>query len=266
MKILCLAKFVPDVEQIGYDYERNVLIRKGVPTILNPEDATALANALALKARVPETVVETISLSPRSVMPHVEDCIRRGVDRATLLTDPVFVGSDTWATSLILFAAIRNMEFDSIFTGTHTLDGGTAHVPAQVAELLDLAHLSQVVDLDLDSLYHGPARVDVDDEEAIFTFEVDPPAVLGFAYAPDPRLPYISRENAERDVSDQINVLTNAQLQLDPASVGSAGSKTRVSGVEIETLEKKMPVIVGTDPDGIETVYQFLKKAGMQAR
>lgn len=263
MHIICLVKTVPDVENFKYDYEKNVLVRSGVHQLINPEDATALAFALSIKDEVPETSIETVTMAPKGAVAHLEDLVRRGVDRATLISDSRFLGCDTYVTSRILARYLSRTTFDVILTGTHTLDGGTAHVPAQVGELLDLPHLSHVTDVDSGALMQGRTTVDVDAEEEVFTFELELPGVIGFAYSTKRKLPYIAYENLSLDVSDKIEVVTNDDLGFNDGEVGLEGSPTAVAGVEVKTLERKDPTIVGTDDDGIETVYRFLHAKGL---
>ena len=265
MKILCLTKMVPDVENFKYDYDRNVLVRENVHLVLNPEDATALAIALDIKKKVPETSIETVSMAPRGAMPHLEDLVRRGVDRATLICDPCYVGSDTYVTSRILSRYIGKREFDWIFSGTHTLDGGTAHVPPQVAEALGLPQMSNILELDRETLLTGSAMVDVDCEEAVLRFELDRPALLGFQYSTRVKLPYIKYEDISRDVADQIRIIGNDELGFDEAEVGLDGSLTKVSKVEVKKLDRKDTRIVHNDEAGIEEVFQFMKKRGFVA-
>lgn len=266
MNILCLVKLVPDVENFKYDYERNVLIRSGVHQVINPEDATALALALSIKKEVPETSIETVTMAPKGAIVHLEDLIRRGVDTATLLSDSTFVGSDTYVTSRILARYIESTTFDCIFAGTHTLDGGTAHVPAQIAEILDVPHLSQIVEIDGGALSHGSTTVDVDGETNTLTFEVDLPAILSFAYSTKRKLPYIAFEDMERDVSRQIKIVSNDTLRFVGSELGITGSPTAVATAEAKTLERKDTVTVGTDDEGVETVYQFLLRKGFLQR
>ncbi len=85
MRILCLLKLVPDVDQLRYDRERNVLNRENARLLLNPEDATAVAPALGFKRADPGTTIEAVSMAPRRAMPHLEDLVRRGIDQATLI-------------------------------------------------------------------------------------------------------------------------------------------------------------------------------------
>ncbi|MCG8478335.1 MAG: hypothetical protein MI724_04500 [Spirochaetales bacterium] len=257
-----MVKPVPDVESFVYDYERNVLVRDGVHEVLNPEDATALAIALEIKKASPETVIETVTTAPRGVVPHLEDLVRRGVDRATLISDPWFVGSDTYVTSRILARAVEDIPHDVVFSGTHTTDGGTSHVPPQLAEASSIAQMSNILDIDIATLTKECATVDVDGEDAVLRFEIDLPAVLSFQYAPRRKLPYISYEDLNRDVGDRIRIVTNDDLGFDRAEVGLEGSLTQVARVEVKRLERKDTLFVRNDDAGIEAVYRFLMHKG----
>lgn len=126
MKIICLIKFIPDVDNFTYDYEKNVLVRENVKLILNPEDACALAFALRIKEKNHETFVEIVSMAPQSTIPLIEDLLRLNVDKATLISDKLYVGSDTYVTSKIIAKYLRKEEYDFILTGSHSLDGDTA--------------------------------------------------------------------------------------------------------------------------------------------
>ncbi len=62
MKIIVCAKQVPNTNQVKIDPVKGTLIRDGVPSILNPDDANALEAALQLKDRYPGTTVTVISM------------------------------------------------------------------------------------------------------------------------------------------------------------------------------------------------------------
>ena len=262
MRILCLVKLVPDVDNLRYDTERNVLVRDKAPMMINPEDATALAMALEVKQYFPDTQIETVSMAPQGVMPHLEDLVRRGVDRAILLSDLRYVGSDTWATSRILAKYLGSQPYDWVFCGTHTLDGGTAQVPAQTAECLGLPHMANIIQLDIESLATGSATVEVDGEEAVLQFSVDLPAFLGFQYLPEHKLPYIRYENINLDVVDSICVLGNDELGLEDSVIGLDGSLTKVRRVEAESYGNRNTRFVSGDTEGIDTVFRFLQQKG----
>lgn len=136
VRIICLVKIIPDVKNLVYDYEKNILVRENRKSIINPDDVCAVAAALCLKEMLGADV-SVLSMEPESNRTYLEDLIRRGVDRAYLITDPLFRGSDTYVTSKILVRSIKEKKYDLIFAGVHSWDGDTAHVPAQYNGLIN---------------------------------------------------------------------------------------------------------------------------------
>ena len=266
MRILCLLKPVPDVGQLRYNRERNLLESQHVRLMLNPEDSTAAAMALELKRANPGTTIEVVSMAPRRAMPHLEDLIRRGVDRATLITDRRFAGSDTWATSRVLARYLETRDYDVVLCGTDTLDSGTGQVPAQVAEALGLPLMVGVTDLVDVDLQAGRVVVDVNAEDALVRLAVALPAVLGFRYAPSRKLPPIRYEDLTRDVAGQVLVLGLSALGMDESELGLRGSLTQVRRIEADALESKTPLRVHADRDGIDEVFRTLNQMGLLPR
>lgn len=263
MRILCLVKIVPDVDNLRYDRERNILVRDNTSLLINPEDACAVAVALDLKQVSPDTDIEVVSMAPQGAIPHLQDLIRRGISRVTLISDPLYSGSDTWVTSRILARYIQGVPFDLICTGTNSLDGGTAQVPAQIAELLGIPYLSHVNALNNPIFAGHTAEVEVDEEQSVLQFSVSLPAMLGFQYTPKKKLPYIRFEELSRDVSDRLFILGNEALGFSEQEVGLKGSLTQVKRLDADVLYQKQSVRVFADEQGVETVYQFLEQKGV---
>lgn len=65
MKIIVCIKQVPDTTEIRIDPVKGTLMRDGVPSILNPDDANALEAALQIKDEYPGTVVDVVTMGPR---------------------------------------------------------------------------------------------------------------------------------------------------------------------------------------------------------
>jgi electron transfer flavoprotein beta subunit len=262
MKIVCLVKFVPDVDNFSYDYDKNVLVRENVKLILNPEDACALAFALRVKDKRPDTFVEIVTMAPASVLPLIEDLVRRSADRATILSDRLFAGSDTYATSKIIARYLENADYDIVLTGTHTLDGDTSHVPSQIAELLKLEQLSNIVKVYDESLGGKTVIVEADTDKTLLKCEIPLPCILGIGKDSKYKLPFVKYKDLELDVKDRVSVIKNEDLGFNEAEVGLQGSLTRVDRTFARRLQKKEKIVVGNDEEGIETVYRFLKSKG----
>ena len=148
MHIVVCIKQVPDSAQIRVHPVTNTIMRQGVPTVINPYDLFALEEALRLHDRLGGEVT-VLTMGP----PTAEDSLRKaltfGADRAVLLTDRFFAGSDTLATSYALSMAIKKIGEmwgapEVVFTGKQTIDGDTAQVGPGIARRLGLNQLTYV--------------------------------------------------------------------------------------------------------------------------
>ena len=150
-KIVVCAKQVPDTNEIKINPETGSLIRDGVPSILNPDDANALEEALRIKDTDPENIkVTVVSMGPPQAQEMLFECIAMGADDAVLLSDRAVGGSDTWATSNAITAAIEKIgEFDMIIGGRQAIDGDTAQVGPQIAENLGIPQVSYAEEIDV---------------------------------------------------------------------------------------------------------------------
>ncbi len=118
MKIIVCVKQVPDTNEVKIDPVKGTLIREGVPSILNPDDAHALEAALSIKEALPGTEVAVLSMGPPQAMTMLRECLAMGADDAYLLSDRAFGGADTCATSTTLAAGIEKIgDADMIFAG-----------------------------------------------------------------------------------------------------------------------------------------------------
>lgn len=146
MKIIVLAKQVPDTTEIKVDKATGTLIRAGVPSIINPDDLAGIEEALALK-ETHDAHVTVLTMGPSQAEGMLRECFGMGVDDAVLLCDGRFAGADTWATSNTLAAAIKKFDFDLIIAGRQAIDGDTAQVGPQVAEKLGIPQITYVEEI-----------------------------------------------------------------------------------------------------------------------
>lgn len=262
MKLICLVKFVPDVDSFKYDYESNVLIRENVRLQLNPDDHCAVAFALKVKATHPETSIEVVTMAPATVTPHMEDLLRIGVDRCTVISDRLYAGSDTYATAIVLARYLMSRDYNAILTGTHAIDGDTSHIPSQLGACLDLNQMSGIVYLDEHRFCPDSAVFDVETENEVTTYEMALPAILSLIRDSKYKLPYASRKDLERDVSDQLSMITNRELSFEVDEVGLSGSRTKVVQTYTKEFDTKSRIVVKADDEGVDFVCKFLKDKG----
>src|SRR5665648_6241 len=145
MKIIVCVKQVPDTNEVRIDPVKGTLIRDGVPSILNHDDANALEEALKIKEAYPETHITVLTMGPPQAQDMLRECMAMGADDAVLLSDRALGGSDTWATSNALAAGVAKIgEFDILFAGRQAIDGDTAQVGPQLAEKLGIPQVTYV--------------------------------------------------------------------------------------------------------------------------
>lgn len=150
MRIIVCVKQVPDTTEVRIDPVTHTMIRAGVPSILNPEDANALEEALRIKDVAPSTQVIALTMGPPQASAMLRECLAMGADEAVLLSDRAFAGADTWATSNALASAIRSLGCaDIVFVGRQAIDGDTAQVGPELAERLDIPQVTYVRGLTL---------------------------------------------------------------------------------------------------------------------
>lgn len=263
MKIICLAKFVPDVDHFTYDFEKQALVRENTRLSINPDDSCAIAYALQLKNKYPGTFVEVVTMAPKSVIPHMEDLLRLGVDEGIILSDKDFAGSDTYATSKIISSYLRDQVYDCIFTGTHAIDGDTSHVPSQIGEWLDLFQMSQIKKITDFDFQSSKVIVEIEHEVSIETYEIELPAILSLTRESGYKLPYIKKVDISKDVRDKLHFLDRIDLRLSEEETGLKGSKTKVKDTRVKQYGLRDKIIVKADEQGATEVVRFMKEKGL---
>lgn len=226
MKVLVCLKQVPNTKEIKIDSENHTLIRKGVDSILNPHDDYALEQALFLKKKY-GVKVGAITMGPPQAIEILKYSIQRGADEAFLLTDERLVGSDTWATALAIVAVIKKVNYKNIFCGQESIDSGTGHIGASIAELLSMCQITYAKKVI--RVNNNKIRIlsKFDNGDAII--EADLPIVVSFLKSDEK----IKFESLEIDV-DQIKQYSIDEIGLNEKDVGLNGSFTQVVKIDID--------------------------------
>lgn len=247
MKIIVCAKQVPDTTEVKIDKTTNTLIREGVPSILNPDDANALEQALALKDTMSDVTVTVLSMGPPQADVMLRECLAMGADEAILLSDRAFGGSDTWATSNALAAAIRKIgDYDIVFAGRQAIDGDTAQVGPQISEKLNIPQITYVEAMEL---VGDKVRVQRQLEDGYEIIEAKMPILLtAVKELNEPRHMYIDK--IFDAYQKEIPILTINDVDIETTEVGLKASPTRVfrsftpevkgQGVILEGTEKEV--------------------------
>lgn len=248
MLVIACIKQVPDTTQVKIDPNTGTLIREGVPFIMNPFDTHALEESLRLKDKYGFRVA-VLSMGPPNTIVTLKKALALGADEAVLLSDRVFGGADTLATSRVIAEAISRLnqkeEVAMVICGKQTIDGDTAQVGPGIASRLKYAQLTlvdQIQNVDLKARKVVVRRKLEGRHEIV---EASLPAMLTVLREINhPRYPTVPmRLMAE---TAEVAVWDNKVMKLDENTIGLRGSPTQVR--RIFSPERVKGEIIG---DGI---------------
>ncbi|MBU0599290.1 electron transfer flavoprotein subunit beta/FixA family protein [bacterium] len=233
MNIIVCIKQVPDTSEVKIDRETNTLIRKGVPSIINPFDKNALEEALRLREKHGGKVT-VVSMGPPQAQEALREAIAMGADEAILLSDKAFAGADTFATSITLATAIKKIgSFDLILCGKQAIDGDTAQVGPELGEILNIPVIPYVRKITIED---GKAMVESVMEDGYEAVEVDLPLLITVnREINEPRHPSLRGVLVAK--KKEIPIWGVEKLEVDKEKVGLKGSPTQV--IKVFTLPPK---------------------------
>jgi electron transfer flavoprotein beta subunit len=258
MLIVTCVKQVPDTTQVKVDPVTGTLIREGVPFIMNPYDTHALEESLRLKDRYGFRVA-VISMGPPTAEVTLRKTIANGADEAILLSDRVFGGADTLATSMVLTGAIKKLaekeELAMVMCGRQTIDGDTAQVGPGIATRLGCSQLTLVdrieeVDMKAKTV---KARRKLEGRHEVVVAPL-PVMIAVLREINTPRYPTVPMRLMAED--SPITLWDNKIMQMDETTIGLKGSATQVR--KIFSPERVKGEILGGDTDKPEDSARLL--------
>ncbi len=230
MKAIVCVKQVPDTSGKVAVNPDGTLNRASMATIINPDDKNAVEAALKLKDETGCKVV-VVTMGPPPAQGMLRELLAMGADEAVLVSAREFGGSDTFATSQILAAAIKKIgleDDDIVYCGRQAIDGDTAQVGSQIAEKLGIPQISYAADIKKEGSKVTVKRML---EDGYMTIETQTPCLLTCIKELNvPR--YMSIKgimgcyNKPVEVYDY-NTLKDDPL-IDPATIGLKGSPTNI--------------------------------------
>jgi len=229
MRIVVCIKQVPASNDTKIDPETKRIIREGVKAILNPFDTYAIEEGIQLRERFGGEVI-TISMGPPKAEDILREALSLGVDKAILLSDKDFAGSDTWATSYILSRAIKRIgDVGLVICGKQAIDGDTAQVGPGIAAHLSWGQATYVMAVeDLSSSFIRVKRMH---EDGYDICEISLPAVITVVKDINiPRVPTLKGRLAS--LKRDIPVWKPENINAEKAKIGLDGSPTRVVKIE----------------------------------
>jgi electron transfer flavoprotein beta subunit len=258
MHIAVCIKQVPDAKNVRIDPDTHTLVRQGVESIINPFDMFAVEAALRLKDAAGAKVT-TMTMGPPQAEAALRDTLAMGVDDAVLLSDRAFAGSDTWATSRVLAAAIKKMgDVDLICCGKQAIDGDTAQVGPEAATLLDIPYATFVKNIEI--LPENHLKVVRQTDEGTEVWKLPTPALITVLKdVGEPRVPSLKHKMRAKKAA--IPVWGIGDLGLDPADVGLSGSYTQVVRIFSPPRRSDRVLMQGTVEEMVDQLFRCLKEA-----
>ncbi len=255
MNVVVCVKQIPDpAAPPALDPETKDLVREG-KLILDDSDSYGVEMALQLADAAGGGDVTLVSMAPNGETSGLRTALARGAAKAILISDDALAGSDALGTAKVLAAAIKRAEPDLVVAATESTDGYTGTTPVQIAELLGLPSVTfaKKVEIAGDSV-----KVERQTEAGYDEVESPLPALVTVtAGVVEPRYPSFKGIMAAK--SKPVEVLTVADLGLDPSQVGAAGARqeiTRVADAEARSAGE----IITDEGDGYQRVIEFLEQ------
>ena len=230
MKAIVCVKQVPDTSGKVAVNPDGTLNRASMQTITNPDDMNALEAALKIKDAT-GCKVTVVTMGPPPAAGMLRELMAMGADEGVLVSAREFGGSDTFATSQILAAAVNKIGVgpeDIVFCGRQAIDGDTAQVGPQIAEKLHLPQVTYVTDIKKDG---NSLIVKRQLEDGYMELKVNTPCLLTcIKELNDPR--YMSVNGIFTCYDKPMEVFDYNALKDDPLievdTIGLKGSPTNV--------------------------------------
>ena len=251
LKIVVLAKQVPDTRNVGKDAmtAEGTVNRAALPAIFNPEDLNALEQALRLKEQHPGSTVGILTMGPPRAGEIIRQGLYRGADTGWLLTDRLFAGADTLATSYALATAIKKIgDVDIVIGGRQAIDGDTAQVGVQIAIHMGIpvtTYVEKLVDVNEQSI-----TVQRQYEDRYQTVRMRYPCLItAIGDLNKPR--YMSVGGCWDAYAKEIKIMTYADIAdvADESNMGLAGSPTYVATSTTKEAKGAGTVLKDLSPD-----------------
>ncbi|WP_199906814.1 electron transfer flavoprotein subunit beta/FixA family protein [Aeromicrobium chenweiae] len=251
-KIVVAVKYVPDATADRNFSADNTVDREGVDGLLSELDEYAVEQALQV-VEAGDGEVTVLTVGPEDAADAVRKALQMGADAGVHVQDDAIHGSDAFATSLILAKAIEKLEYDLVFFGMASTDGGLGVVPTLVAERLGLPAVTFASEITVDG---DTVKIRRDGDVATQEIEASGKLVVSVTdQTGEARYPSFKGIMAAK--KKPVEEWTLEDIGVDASSVGLDNAWTKV-----ESYEPRPPrtagEIVTDEGDGGAKLVEFL--------
>ena len=264
LRIIVPIKQVPESSNVKMDPETGTIVRTGVESVVNPLDLYALETALRIREEQGGEIT-ALSMGPDQALRVLKEAIAMGCDRGVLISDRLFGGSDTWATSYTIAQGIRKIgDVDLIVTGERATDGDTAQVGPGIAAWLGIPALTYVSTIK--EIRDKEIILERLTEEGYQQVSAPLPCLISvLKEIGRPRLPTL--RGKIQATQTEIAVFSSENMELDTARLGLNGSPTRVTKIENSKVVRDGRILSASDEtslnEAIEELLRFLDEKGL---
>lgn len=261
MRIFVCVKQVPDTSGVVAVNPDGTLNRASMQTIINPDDLIAMEQALVLKDNT-GCQVTAVTMGPPPAEGMLRELLAMGADDAILISAREFGGSDTFATSQIISAAINHVGYsdeDMIFCGRQAIDGDTAQVGPQIAEKLGLPLISYAAEIVKEGNEVTVKRML---EDGYMKIKVQTPCLITCISDQDSKARYMTLNGINHCYEKPYLVLDFEALKDEPLieldKIGLKGSPTNIFKSFTPPQKGVGTMLEGADKNTAETLANIL--------
>ena len=246
MNIIVCLKQVPDTEtQIKVRSGGKSIVTDDIKWVMNPYDEYGVEEALRIKEKFGGEVT-VVGLGPKRVTESIRTALAMGADKGILVSDEALEGSDSLAVAKVLAAAIKELDYDLIFSGQRGVDDDMGVVGANIAEFLDIPQLSVIDKVEV-AEDGKSVKVNRPIEGSILVIESPLPALITTQKGlNEPR--YASLPGIMKAKKKPFDEKTLSDLGLDAAEFGEGARKVKVLKITPPPAREAGKLVEGETP------------------
>ena len=236
MNITVCIKQVPSINNLSIDPVNYTLVREDANQIINPSDESALETALLINDAVSSRIT-VLSMGRQSAASILMDTLNLGAERAFLINDKKYAGSDTCVTATILSRAIEYTgKSDLVICGSRSSDGETGQVGPELAVALNVQCITNVVSVI--EANENFLKIKKQTDNGYDILQVNLPALICINENSF-RLRPFGIKNMQNAKFKKVSILDNSVLKLEEKLLGLKGSPTKVTKIYTRKFENK---------------------------